>query len=98
MKIHTAHRFYCATISGKSNMQIIYFQHFFQVSTYFLNFGSSASCSPSPNTLNANIVNEMKKAGKNNVHQFPDKIAPSASFAITPQLACGARSEERRVG
>ena len=34
-----------------------------------LNFGSSASCSPSPRTLNANIVNEIKNAGKNRRHQ-----------------------------
>src|SRR5699024_11605771 len=72
---------------------------FFHCLTYFLNFGSSASCSPSPNTLKANIVNEIKNAGKNNVHQCPDRIAPRESFAITPQLATGAilsghRSEE----
>src|SRR5690625_7420764 len=74
--------------------------------TYFLNFGSSASCKPSPNTLNANMVNEIKKAGKKSVHQCPDKMAPNESLAMTPQLAKGAcmpkpiklRSEERRVG
>src|SRR5699024_11542727 len=74
-------------LSRKSYVKIIHLKDFFHGFTYFLNFGSNASCSPSPSTLKANIVNEMKKAGKNNVHQCPDKIALNESFAITPQLA-----------
>src|SRR5699024_1597911 len=82
----------CSTIGCKCDVKVFYFKYFFHVATYFLSFGSRASCNPSPNTLNANIVHEMKYAGKNNVHQFPDKIAPNESFAITHQLACGAWS------
>src|SRR5699024_5849983 len=90
MKIDTSYSFNRTSISRKCYVKIIHLKDFFHGFTYFLNFGSNASCSPSPSTLKANIVNEMKKAGKNNVHQCPDKIALNESFAITPQLAYGA--------
>src|SRR5699024_12460536 len=83
MKIDTSYSFNRTSISRKSYVKIIHLKDFFHGFTYFLNFGSNASCSPSPSTLKAKIVNEMKKAGKNNVNQCPDKIALNESFYIT---------------
>src|SRR5699024_7009960 len=72
-------------------MKVFYIQYLFcHFLTYFLSRGSRASCKPSPKTLNANMVNDMKNAGNKSVHQLPDKIAPNESLAITPQLALGA--------
>src|SRR5699024_3102065 len=90
MKIDTSYSFNRTSISRKCYVKIIHLKDFFHCFTYFLNFGTNAWFSPTANTLTANIGNEMKQAGKNNVHQCPDKIALNESFAITPQLAEGA--------
>src|SRR5690606_2531175 len=89
MKVYTPYCLDSPAISCEGDVQISYFKYFLHPITYFRNFGSKASCNPSPNTLKANIVSEMKNAGKNNVHQFPERMAPNESFAITPQLAFG---------
>ena len=39
--------------------------------------------------MKENIVNDIKNAGKNSLHQWPDRMVGKASLAIEPQLAIG---------
>src|SRR5699024_8579916 len=78
LPINTAHWHALAANRLKCHMKVFYIQYLVcPFLTYFLSRGSRASCKPSPNTLNANMVNDMKNAGNKSVHQLPDKIPPN---------------------